>query len=452
MIKLVIFDLDGVLVSSKDAHYVALNKALEKQGKEFVISLEDHQTIFDGLPTKEKLKILTKTKGLPVNLHQAIYDDKQRVTCAIAKDTKPNTNLIELFKWLKCINVKIAICSNAIFDTTSSYIMSLGLDEYCDYTISNECVKECKPNSEMYLNSMVHFSVSPKETIIIEDSAVGVRSARDSEANVLTVTSVEETANLKQHILTVVRSLLGKKHGWISPTLNVLVVMAGEGRRFKEVGYKLPKPFIDIDGKPMIQRVIENLNIDANYTFVVRKEHCDKYNAEIILKLIRPNSNIVVVDELTEGACCSSLLAEKYINNDSQLIIANSDQLVDYCSIEFLYKMISAGADGGLLTFFANETKWSYANHDKNNIVSHVAEKLVISNSATCGIYYWKTGKEYVACAKEMIKKDIRTNNEFYICPVYNEAINKGKKIISYPVRCMIGLGTPEDLAEHLKK
>ena len=162
------------------------------------------------------------------------------------------------------------------------------------------------------------------------------------------------------------------------------------------------------------------------------------------------NCNILELDSVTEGAACTSLLAEKYIDNDKSLIIANSDQFIEWDSSEIMYSIVSSGVDGAILTFKSTHPKWSYAKVDCNNFVTEVAEKKPISTNATVGIYYWKKGSDYVKYAKQMIKKNVRVNNEFYICPVYNEAISDGKKIIIKEVKEMWGLGTPEDLEEFM--
>ena len=160
----------------------------------------------------------------------------------------------------------------------------------------------------------------------------------------------------------------------------------------------------------------------------------------------------MIVNKLTKGAACTTLLAKKLINNDNPLIIANSDQFIEWNSSKTMYKFISKKADGGILTFDSIHPKWSYAKTDKNGNVLEVAEKKVISNHATVGVYFWKRGSDYVNYAQEMIKKNIRVKNEFYVCPVFNEAIKDNKKIIIENVDEMWGLGTPEDLELFLKK
>ena len=233
--------------------------------------------------------------------------------------------------------------------------------------------------------------------------------------------------------------------------MNVLIPMAGAGTRFDTAGYTFPKPLIDVAGKPMIQRVVENLNIDARHIFIVQEEHYQKYALDHMLKLISPNCEIVQVNTLTEGAACTTLLAKEFINNDEPLLIANSDQYVEWDSNEFMYSSTADDIDGSILTFASTHPKWSYAKLDKYGSVIEVAEKKPISRHATVGIYYWKKGSDYVSCAEQMIEKDIRVNNEFYVCPVYNEAIEKSMKIKTYEIEKMWGLGTPEDLDNFLK-
>ena len=227
--------------------------------------------------------------------------------------------------------------------------------------------------------------------------------------------------------------------------------MAGIGSRFKEKGYTFPKPLIEVHQKPMIQVVIENINIEANYIFLVLKDHYEKYNLKSFLRSLKPNCKIVIVDKITEGAACTALLAKEYINNNSMLLIANSDQYIEWNASEVMYSLMKPNIDGGVLCFNSNHPKWSYV-LEKDNKIIEVAEKKPISNIATVGIYYWRKGSEFIKFAEDMIDKNIRTNNEFYICPVFNEAIKSNKRIEKRMIKKMYGLGTPEDLDYFLKK
>jgi len=232
--------------------------------------------------------------------------------------------------------------------------------------------------------------------------------------------------------------------------MKIVVPMAGAGSRFETAGYTFPKPLIEVRGEPMIAKVVKNINLQGQYIFLVQKTHYEKYNLQGLLTLIAPNCKIVQIDGLTEGAACTVLKAKEYINNNEPLIIANSDQYIKWNSFETISSFNHKDADGGILSFTSVHPKHSFAKVDSNGYVTEVAEKNPISNNATVGIYHWKRGADFVRYAEQMISKNIRTNNEFYICPVYNEAIQDGKKIKISSVDEMWGMGTPEELNNFL--
>jgi len=235
--------------------------------------------------------------------------------------------------------------------------------------------------------------------------------------------------------------------------MKILIPMAGEGSRFSNKGYKFPKPLVDVEGKPMIQRVVENFKFDCEFIFLVRKKHLQEY--EGLWNTLRVISNykctIVEVDSLTEGAACTALLAEKYINCDEDILIANSDQIIDYQIENFKTLKNLTLVDGIVFTFNATHPKWSFVKV-LDGFITDVAEKNPISNIATCGIYWYRHGSDFVSCAKKMISENTRVNGEFYIAPVYNELIKKGKTIIPFYVNKMHGIGTPEDLEVFLNE
>jgi len=447
LIRLVIFDLDGVLVDSKETHYEALNMALSDIDGKYVISHDEHILKYDGLPTNKKLEMLHKEKGLSKDVFETVWNKKQSYTFdVINTKVKEDEELVKLFKELKAKDIQIWVASNSIKKTVRLYLLRLGLMEYVDDFISNEDVSKPKPNPEMYLKCMVENSVEPRETVIVEDSQVGITAAIKSGANVIPVKNSKQTN--RNNIIKYIDKLNSIKinNKWESINMNILIPMAGAGSRFAVAGYTFPKPLIEVRNKPMIQVVVDNVNIKATYTYIVRTEHMEKYNLKYLLNMITPGCNIVCVDSLTEGAACTTLLAESFINNDSQLLIVNSDQFVEWDSSNFMYSMTAGDTDGGILTFKNTHPKFSYVKCNDSGLVTEVAEKKVISNQATVGIYYWSKGSDYVKYANQMISKNIRVNNEFYVAPVYNEAIADGKKIKTYDVDVNWGIGTPEDL------
>lgn len=447
MNKLVIFDLDGVLIDSRDVHYHALNRALSHVDKKYVISYEEHLSSYDGLSTTTKLNKLTREKGLPADKHQQVWEDKQKATYDIFCGWDRDQDLINWFAELKEDGYQIAVASNSIRSTVKIILLSLGIMEFVDYFVSNEDVRHHKPFPEMYWKCMTACKALPKDTVIIEDSHIGRQGALDSGAHLVTV---ENRADFSYTHILQVKSILQNKGKtnipWKSKHMNVLIPMAGAGTRFAAAGYTFPKPLIEVNGKPMIQVVVENLNIQAHYIFIVQKEHYEKYHLQYLLNAIAPGCDIVIIPGMTEGAACTTLLAKELINNEKPLVIANSDQFVEWNSNECLYAFSAEGIDGGIITFNSNHPKWSYAKLDDSGFVNQVAEKMPISNHATVGIYYWKKGSDYVKYAEQMIDRNIRVNNEFYVAPVFNQAIEDGKKIRIKDAAKMWGLGTPEDL------
>lgn len=236
--------------------------------------------------------------------------------------------------------------------------------------------------------------------------------------------------------------------------INIVIPMAGRGSRFANAGYKLPKPLINVKGRPMIEVVVNNLRPECGHRFIFLclEEHIKQYGLENRLSQIAPGCIIVPVSKVTEGAACTVLLAEKYINNGDRLMIANSDQYVDININDYL--AAENGADGLIMTMTANDPKWSFIRYDENKLVVEVREKEVISDEATVGIYNFAKGSDFVCGARDMIGKNIRVNNEFYVAPVYNQLIEEGKQIGFFNIGSenngMYGLGIPEDLNKFL--
>jgi dTDP-glucose pyrophosphorylase len=238
--------------------------------------------------------------------------------------------------------------------------------------------------------------------------------------------------------------------------INIVIPMAGLGSRFVAAGYLKPKPFIDVCGKPMIERVMDNLNCEgANFILIARQEHLE--NEFLLVEKIKMkfNATFIGIDKLTEGTACTVLFAKKLIDNSHPLLIANSDQIVDLNIQEYIDDCIRDNADGSILTFFdrTRNPKWSFAKVNDKNIVLEVREKKPISDIATVGIYLFTKGSLFVESAIEMIVNNDRINNEFYTCPVYNYSIKYKKiiKIFNINFESMHGLGTPEDLEKYLE-
>lgn len=227
-------------------------------------------------------------------------------------------------------------------------------------------------------------------------------------------------------------------------TLNIVIPLAGEGKRFKDAGYEVYKAFLPVGRKRMIDAVIENVRPKQPHQFLFPSRY------PLLLDSLPSGSVVHEIPEPTEGATATILHVRQHIDCEAPVLIVNSDQLIDFDINAFLAE--ARRYDGLILTFPATDPKWSFAKV-KNREVVGVAEKVPISNHATCGVYYFDNGHDFVEAADRMIAKNIRTKGEYYLCPVYNEFIDMGKRVGIYevPAEAMHGLGTPEDYRSYLE-
>jgi dTDP-glucose pyrophosphorylase len=239
--------------------------------------------------------------------------------------------------------------------------------------------------------------------------------------------------------------------------MNIVVPMAGAGSRFSAAGYSDPKPLIKVNGHEMIRVVIENLRPSTahRFIFVCQNSHIEQYGLKKKLGSWAPGCQILGVNGLTRGAACTVLAAREFIENESSLMIANSDQYIDHNINDYLKKLEDSQLDGLVMTMTADDPKWSYVGLGDESLVTMVAEKIVISNEATVGIYNFRRGRDFVAAADAMIQLDLHVNGEFYVAPVYNLLLGSMARIgihnIGSEANGMYGLGTPSDLELFLK-
>jgi choline kinase len=231
--------------------------------------------------------------------------------------------------------------------------------------------------------------------------------------------------------------------------MNILFLLAGRASRFREAGYNVPKALIEVKGKLMIQWAVDSLNFIKNPRrfFVCLREHDTSHHiVKYLRKLYGTSAHIILANDVTEGAAVSALLAKDFINNNDELIISNADQF--FASSAFEKELAKKRKQyAGLIPIFeATHSRWSFAKLNNSGFVTEVAEKVPISNHATVGVYYFRRGSDFVWAAEEMIRKDIRRNNEFFVCPVFNELLGRGERIKAVPADVMWSMGTPEDL------
>ncbi|VAW58677.1 Glucose-1-phosphate thymidylyltransferase [hydrothermal vent metagenome] len=215
--------------------------------------------------------------------------------------------------------------------------------------------------------------------------------------------------------------------------LNVLIPIAGKSIFFDNSSYIYPKPLLEVKGKPMIQRVVENLNTldeDINYIFAVNADDCRQFHIDSVLKLLTNDSvEIIRVDNDTGGIACTALLAIESINNDESLIIANADQYFDVPMNSFVSDFRQRALDAAVICFDSVHPRWSFALTNEAGEIVETSEKKPVSNNAIAGLFYFKKGRDFVGAAMKSIFKDASVNGSYYIAPVLNEMVLEGKNL-----------------------
>jgi len=450
--KCVLFDLDGVLVNSRVLHFETLRDALKEVSVH--ITWAEHEKVMDGLPTKKKLAMLVETGVLTTEQSQQVYLRKQELTLlSLPGIMKPRESLIQLLTTLKSKGLRLFCVSNAIRKTVEESLKQLKIYDFFETFYGNEDAAEGKPSPALYLNAMQNAGVSANDCLILEDSQHGREAAHASGAHVL---EVEDAEDVTLELVEKALSLPSKSLYADVKCINVVVPMAGEGSRFKVAGYKDPKPFIPVGKKSMIRWVLENMlpkdtSVKVKFHLIMRSDHLTMYPVQSLFEGMPPTVSFAIhlTRGLTEGAACSVLIAKDMIDSQNPLVIVNSDQFLEWNPDSFYKSLLNPTYDGCILTFLQpdpKDVKWSYASVNNDGLVTEVAEKKWISPFATVGLYGWARGSDFVSQAEQMIAKNIRTNNEFYVCPVYNEAIVAGQKVRVSLCKGMWGLGVPEDL------
>jgi len=468
-VKAILFDLDGVLVNSRVLHFETFRDALEEIKPGYNLTWSQHEAEFDGLSTRSKIDKLISKGVIQLVQSDFLYDKKQTLTLErLPYFVSPRQSLNALLDNLKNKGYRLFCCSNSIRSTLIETLKLLNIQTYFEEIYSNQDVIHPKPASDIYNLAMMRAGLEPKNCLIIEDSLPGRKAAYGSNAHVLEVEDAEDVtlplidkaiSDIKEKKSVGDRFLMDGK----PVTFHVVIPMAGEGLRFRNNGYKVPKPFIPVGGKKMIEWVIQNMlpkeiltsQMKIKFHLIVRESHMI-YGIESLFDSLPGNVSYTIhpIQKLTEGAACSVLHAESEINNDDPLIIVNSDQFLEWKPDEFYKCLLNPFYDGVILTFYQpdpRDLKWSYAKISDDFIVTEVQEKKWIGPNATVGLYGWKRGSDFVKYSKQMIAKNIRTNNEFYVCPVYNELIQDKKIIRTKLCKGMWGLGVPEDLEKFRK-
>jgi len=224
---------------------------------------------------------------------------------------------------------------------------------------------------------------------------------------------------------------------------NLLIPMVGRGKRFRDEGFTLPKQLIQVGHKQMIDWSMSCIKTaECNQIFIIRRDTVTNNEMDTVLyNKFGKDITIVIAEEETEGTVSSCLLSEQYIDNDLPLSITTLDM---YFEPHFDPSKV-VNSDGVVLTFDDDNPAYSYSQLGEDGYVIRTAEKEVISNHAHAGLYHFARGSDFVRLAKEMINRNIRVKNEFYVAPLYNLFIEEGMKISIQPIDRLWSMGTPDE-------
>ncbi len=215
--------------------------------------------------------------------------------------------------------------------------------------------------------------------------------------------------------------------------MNILLLMAGGDEMFREAGYLFPKNLVEIDGLPLVERVIGSLDGlrsgGGQLITCLREEEVRTVHTDEVIHLLDAQATVISAPAATAGAACSALLAIEQIDNDAPLLILNGDIVLEIDQLAVLDDFQRRQLDGGIVVFEAIHPRWSFVRCDSNGYVVEAAEKRPISNLATAGFYYFARGRDFVQAAMSMIKKDAHVDGRFYICPAYNEMVLRQARI-----------------------
>jgi HAD superfamily hydrolase (TIGR01509 family) len=466
MIQNILFDLDGVLFDGAPLHRNVFLEAVNTVSPESSLTNDFHDRHLNGLSTKQKLTYLVDHNIMSIENASSIQTLKQTLTWNHIEKLELNPErLVTILKVLKQ-SYSLFCVTNSIRKTTEIVLKKLGIYDYFTGIVTNEDVTEPKPNGEIYQTTFQKYSLEPFTCLILEDSQFGRTAAFSTHAHVLPI--VDTTDVTLEIIQDAIQKINIPRHITNRRKVNIVVPMAGHGSRFSKQGYTIPKPFIPVFGKPMIQWVIENIiptrerygsvvlepTVEPIFHFIAQESHLKQYSLDSICTKMNIQYTITTVKQVTEGPACTVLLTKHHINTNDPLITINSDQFLDWDCNEFYRTLLNPYYDGCISTFYqpnSSDCKWSYAKLDKNGCVTDVAEKKYISNLATTGIYGWKKGSDFVAYAEQMIQANDRVNNEFYVCPVYSYLLRNGGHVRTYDCKKLWGLGVPEDLEHFLQ-
>lgn len=213
-----------------------------------------------------------------------------------------------------------------------------------------------------------------------------------------------------------------------------IIILSAEIKKLELNSY--PVCLTEIDGSPLLQHITESIAaLEAkNVIFIFHQNDINQFHLDNVAKQLINTGEIISVDQVTQGAACTALLASKFIDNNEQLLIISTNELVKVNLKTVIDEFVKKRFDAGAVIFPSVHPRYSFVRLDENDLIIEAAEKMPISRHATAGVYWYAKGADFVQATKSMIRKNARVNDVFFICPAFNEMLLQHAKIGSYAI------------------
>jgi HAD superfamily hydrolase (TIGR01509 family) len=453
-VRLIIFDLDGVLVESRDLHYEALNRALtEVAGPEFAISRDEHESVYDGLSTNQKLRLLTASKGLAEHLNHAIWTRKQELTEELVRTIlRPTQHVLDAVVALKAMGFPIAVASNCIRSSVRSILEAIGIAPHIDVYVSNEDVAQPKPDPDMYLSVCRAFCVDPSEALVIEDSPKGFEAAARAGCHLMRVHSPADLS------IAAVRDRIAAVES-IQETVTVVVPMAGPAPEMWASGIsggvaEAPVGLVDTAGKSIIQwamSAVRSRRFSLRYVFIVKHSVLKSFNVASLCAAAVDYAPLRIegIQTDTLGAVRTIMsISDAAIPRDSPLVVTDGHHIAEWGVGHSFDTLLSTHADGAIAVHRSADPRWSYVRHVPGQPVT-VAEVRTdrdpVSSHACTGLYYYRRAGDFFSAAESLVARGARERGLYYTASTFNELISRGRRVVTVPVERMWSLRTPSE-------
>lgn len=445
-----VFDLDGVLIESKDLHFQTFNQALsEIAGDKYTLLHEEHLALYDGLSTRQKLAKMTSLKGLPEQFHDDIFTRKQELTQAGFQFLPVDPEVKQTLQQLKNLGFLIGVASNCIRSSVMGLLQRIDVLDSVDVILSNEDVKQPKPFGEIYQLAAASFGLYPDQVIAIEDSKKGFEAVRRAGLSLIRVNSPAQVR--VEYLLPKIAEIERKEQ------LVFTFPIAKRSRAFWTAGIEacpaeIPIQLADLESKPVIAHAIENLSVKSfqpHYAFVLQREMRKKYSLDSTL-ISAANYNQTSLFEVKYdqlGAAATCLVAKDEIDH-RHLCISDGSHIIDWGNgsfEDFLRVAKSYAAVAAVIVHQEIDPRWSYVEKGVSKYsVSKIHEKVTVGELACAGTYYWDDGSIFIGCTNGLLSQ--KQKRKIFLSDVMNRTIELGYKVIYYPVRKVWSLRTLEEI------